>query len=180
MNQVNVVEEMQVVVSKVAAKLGRPVYYMFGHPVEIVNRLQEMTNSPSEKDKKFPLVVLFTDIAIPRNQTIGFYGKAKLQIIIANYTEQNYDSPDRLANNFKPILQPIKEELLNQISRHKQFTFEEAVEFTEIERYFWGKQGLYGNTGNEFNDFIDCIELKDVSVTIKNNICSPTLSNHLN
>ncbi len=57
---VYIVEEMEAVVAKVntaltAASFGTPpVYYMYGHPKEITNRLQELSNSPTEGNKKFP------------------------------------------------------------------------------------------------------------------------------
>lgn len=171
---VNVVEEIGQVVTKVNDKLNESddwdytVHYMYGHHIEINSRLQEMTQSPVKKNERFPLVILFTDISVEKNQPIGYYGNARLNMVVANITDPNYIASDRLENNFKPILQPIKNELINQIKRHKQFSFEGLVEYTEIERFFWGKTGLYGNTANEFNDYLDCIEIKNLKVNIKN------------
>lgn len=171
---VYIVEHMAEVVAKVNTKLlpklGKEIYYMYGHPLELVNRLSEMTQSPVHGNKKYPIVLLFTDIPIVKDK-VGYYGDARLQIVIANITEPDYDAPKRLETNFKPILQPIKVELLEQLSRHRQFTHEGELQYTEIERYYWGKAGLYGNTGNIFNDFLDCIELQDVLITVKNFIC---------
>lgn len=161
-------EEVQTIVSKITIT---PLYYMFGHPLEVVDRLQELTNSPTEKDKKYPLIALFADIPIDKRKPIGFYGSAKLTIIIATLTDPKYTAEQRIEKTFKPILQPIKEQLVNLIYRHKQFSFEDELNYTEIEHYYWGKQGLYGNVGNIFNDYIDAIELKDIEVLIKNKIC---------
>jgi hypothetical protein len=119
---VNIVEEMGLVVAKAAAKLNISIYYMYGHQVEVTSRLQQLTESPVHKDKKFPLVVLFTDIFVNRSLT-GFYGTAKLQMVVANLTSPDYTAPQRLESNFKPVLQPIKDELIRQIQRHPQFTF---------------------------------------------------------
>lgn len=158
--------------------LEQRIYFMFGHPLEIVARLQELTKATGpSRGKKYPLVALFTDIPVVKDVN-GFYGRAKLQMVIANITEQNLTAAQRLAKNFKPLLQPIKEELLLQISQHVQFTEPGELFYTEIERYYWGKNGLYGNTGNIFNDFIDCIELRDIQVTVKNKICT-TIKNNL-
>ncbi len=172
---VYIVEDMAAIVAKVntaltAASFGRAVYYMFGHPLEIVTRLQQLSQSTTQKDKKYPLVALFTDIPVVHKP--GFYGEAKMNIIIATLTKPEFTAPQRLQNNFKPILQPIKDELLNQIDRYTGFTHEGELSYTEIERYYWGKQGLYGNNANVFNDYIDCIELQNVTVTLKlNNLC---------
>lgn len=176
---VEVVEEMQTVVDKTRSAMGVnfKLYYMFGHPLEIVSRLQEMSASPKSKDKKYPLIALFTDIAVDRNDPVGTFGRAKLNLIIATLTEPSYTASDRLEKHFKPILQPIKEELLEQVSKHIQFTFEEMPTYTEIERYYWGRGGLFGNSANIFNDRIDCIEIQNLEVIIKNKICSTAHKN---
>lgn len=167
-----IVEEMAAVVAKVntalaAANFGRTVYYMYGHVKEISSRLQELSNSPTEKNKKFPLIILFTDIQIDKDKP-GFYGSAKLRMLVANITVPTYISEDRTEQNFKPILHPIKEELLKQIGEHQQFTYPEELRYKETDMYFYGSQI---NDKNQFNDFIDAIELKDIQVNITNKIC---------
>lgn len=172
MEDVFIVEEMALVVAKVneSEQLPSNILYLYGHPLEIVSRLQSMTSSPTLKNQKFPLICLFTDIPI-RKKIPGHYGSALLQMIIAVQTDASYSSEQRTEKNFKPVLHPIKQELLKQIERHKQFTFPDEMEYEEIDRYYWGKQGLYGNTANIFNDYIDCIELKDIRINIKNKFC---------
>ncbi len=177
--QVYIVEEVGAVVAKVdqalqAKSFPHRVYYMFGHPVEIANRLLELSNSVEDKNKKFPLVCLFTDVRVTRNQPEGKFGTASLHLIIVNITDQHYTAQQRLDNNFKPVLQPIKTELIKQLSRHKQFSFDQDSEFIEIERYYWGREGLHGNVNNMFNDFIDGIELPRLKVVIDKKICSPS------
>lgn len=169
---VYIVEEIGTVVQKVntaltAASFGKTVYYMYGHAKEIVKRLQELSNSITQKGKKFPLIILFTDVPIERNVT-GFYGSARLRMLVANITDPNYISEKRTEVNFKPILHPIKEELIKQISLHTRFTAEAELEFTETDMYYYGSQI---NDKNIFNDYIDAIELKNIKVNIKNKIC---------
>lgn len=169
---VYIVEEMAEVVAKVntaltAADFGKTVYYMYGHVKEISSRLQELSNSPTEKDKKFPLIILFTDIQIDKD-TPGFYGSARLRMLIANMTQPEYISTQRTDLNFKPVLHPIKEELLKQIGEHQQFTYPDELRYKETDMYFYGSQI---NDKNQFNDYIDAIELRDIQVNIKNKIC---------
>lgn len=165
-----IVEEMEAVVAKVNTALTdanfgtTPVYYMYGHPKEIAIRLQELTNSPTEANKKFPLIILFTDITIDRS-LVGFYGSTSLRMLIANFTLPEYTSVQRTNINFKPILHPIKKELLNQIDRHAQFTYEDELEYKETDMYYYGCQI---NEKNIFNDHIDAIELRDIKLNIKN------------
>lgn len=165
-----IVEEMEAVVAKVntaltAANFGTtPVYYMYGHPKEIAIRLQELTNSPTEAHKKFPLIILFTDIAIDKS-LIGFYGSTSLRMLIANFTLPEYTSVQRTDINFKPILHPIKKELLKQIDLHDRFTYEDELTYKETDMYYYGSKI---NDNNVFNDRIDAIELRDIKLNIKN------------
>jgi hypothetical protein len=167
---VYIVEEMEAIVAKVntaltAASFGTtPVYYMYGHPMEIANRLQELSNSPTEGHKKFPLIILFTDITIDRS-LIGFYGSTSLRMLIANFTLAEYTSVQRTEINFKPILHPIKKELIKQIERHNQFTYEDELTYKETDMYYYGSEI---NKQNVFNDRIDAIELRDIKLNIKN------------
>jgi hypothetical protein len=167
---VYIVDEMAVVIAKVntaltSASFGYgPVYYMYGHPMEISNRLQELTASPTEAHKKFPLVILFTDITIEKGAE-GFYGSTKLRMLVCNITDPNYISEQRTELNFKPIIHPIKDELIKQISMYKQFTFEGELKYKETDMYYYGSQI---NNNNVFNDRIDGTELRDIELNINN------------
>lgn len=170
---------MAAVVSKVDqvifSSLGVHVYYMYGHVSEIVDRLKSMNASPDHKDKKYPLIALFQDFKVVRGEKLSMYGSASLNIIIATLTQPQYLAEQRYTLNFKPVLYPIYNELLNQLSLHAQFYFKHPIQHTEIDRLYWGKEGLYGNNGNIFNDYIDAIEIQNLQVEIKNKICSPHL-----
>lgn len=165
-----IVEEMAAIVAKVNTALTAtsfdttPVYYMYGHPMEINNRLVELSGSPTEGHKKFPLIILFTDITIDRS-LIGFYGSVSLRMLIANFTLPEYISEQRTEINFKPILHPIKKELINQIDRHARFTYEDELTYKETDMYYYGSQI---NNKNVFSDRIDAIELRDINLNIKN------------
>lgn len=168
MAQVYVVEQMAEIVARVnialtAASFGKTVYYMYGHPKEINQRLQELSNSPTEKSKKFPLIILFTDIEIDKSIP-GFFGSAALRMLVCTITEQNYTAVQRTENTFKPVLHPIKNELINQISKYEKYTYEGELQYKETDMYFYGSQF---NDKNIFNDFIDAVQLRDIRVNIK-------------
>jgi hypothetical protein len=154
------------------SKLGKHIFYQFGHPLEIVANLQAMTTVTTQ-NQKYPLVALFTDILVDKNKD-GFYGDARFTILIATLTKREYKAPERKEVNFKPLLQPIKTEVLKQLGRVRQFTTPGEIKYKEIEHYFWGSAGLYGSNKNIFNDLIDAIELRDIQVTVKPKIC-PTI-----
>jgi hypothetical protein len=93
-------------------------------------------------------------------------------MIIANITEPQLITEQRYEKNFRPVLYPIYQELLRQIASPSQKTFfvedEELIAHTKIDRVNWGKQGLYGGAANTFNDFLDCIEIKDLQIKFFN------------
>jgi hypothetical protein len=145
------------------------IQFMYGHPLEIVKRLQEQSGSTTGSSSKFPAIILFADFKIERGARLDMYGTTKLNLIIANDTQPQFYAEDRYRENFIPILYPIYTEFMIQLRNHKQFEFksQDEIKHTLIERLFWGREGLYGNVGNEFNDFIDCIEIQNLEITIR-------------
>ena len=151
------------------------IHYMYGHPIEVMTILAEMSNGKTDKFNKFPAVILFQDF----NEEFGdqnVHCKASgLNLIIATATQQELVSAQRYTNNFKPILYPIYFELIKQIAKYPGFDvkFRDAqqLQHTKTDRVYWGKNGLYGNSGNVFMDFIDAIEITNLSINIKKQNC---------
>lgn len=164
---VYIVEEIKSCVDRTRVRYKKDLFYMYGHPLEIVNRLQVLSTSKTKQLQQFPLIALFTDIPLVVNTT-GIYGTANLKLIIATSTKPEYSSEERLENTFKKILYPIQDIFLDEVYKHRQFTYELDLAYTTTDRFFWGKTGLYGNEGNMFNDYIDAIEISNLIVNIKN------------
>lgn len=188
MKPIYVVDVMRDVVSNVSTKLTAgfkeidskidAVHYEHGHPVEIINKLNEKNEVQEFKFKRYPLVALFQDFPEKVSDKSGIQFEVSLHLIIARITDNDYDATKRYTENFKPFLYPIYFELLNQIhlssfGRWKPFLTKapELIEHTKIDRLYWGKEGLYANEGNVFNDFIDCIEIKDLKLLINIKNC---------
>lgn len=155
------------------AAIGSPVAqdissirYMYGHPVELVDTLKELTNSRTEKYSIWPVIMLFTDIAESHGITGGYPIEYTLNMVIATYTDPNYKADTRRVRNFVPILQPIYEQLLESIAASSELTAypARAIIHTKTDRYYWGKTGLNGNTGNQYNDCIDAIEINNLRI----------------
>lgn len=150
-----------------------PVRYDYGHSKEIAKRLQELTQSATFANQKFPLVILFTDITIDHNIP-GFYGWVNLHILVCNVTDPNYTAEQRTDNNFIPILHPIKNELLNQLQKHIGFSWPQEPTYQETDCYFYGS---LLNGANVFNDYIDAIELRNVRINLHYEICESATTN---
>jgi len=151
------------VVTGPPASGGKKPYYLYGHPLEIVNILSEKSSNNTLKFEKFPLIVLFQDFP----ETITLAGRdVSLNLAIITDTRQDYYAADRYTNTFKTILYPLWDLLIEYMKRNSnidQVTFD----YQKTDRLFWGKHGLYGNDGNIFNDFVDAIEIENLKLHIK-------------
>jgi hypothetical protein len=149
------------------------VHYLHGHPKEILQSLVELSKGPVSKFSRFPLIALFQDFPERMGAAAGYYTDADLHLIIAMGTEQNYTAGDRYLKNFKPVLYPIYFELLKQIRLSRKFEVITGDQYphVKIDRLFWGREGAWGNEANTFDDKIDCIEVKELKVRRKPQIC---------
>jgi len=144
---------------------GDAPYYLYGHPVEIVNILSKKTNNSTLKFKKFPLIVLFMDFAEdvqPEGRNVS------LRLAIVTDTKPTFYTADRYTNTFKTVLYPIWE-LLHQAILDSNYIDSVSLAYAKTDRPYWGRQGLYGNEGNIFNDFVDAIEIDNLEITINEN-----------
>ncbi|PKN16511.1 MAG: hypothetical protein CVU66_00745 [Deltaproteobacteria bacterium HGW-Deltaproteobacteria-23] len=165
-----IVERTSAKVQHDYAATGLKCFYQHGHPLEIVESLQEMTLNPKSSETKYPLIALFQDFTEKKGLN-NSDGELKLNLIIANLTSPQLKAPDRYAQNFKPILIPIYDEFLKQIAKSRYFREDNPIKLlhTKIDRLYWGRSGLFGNQKNLFNDYIDCIEIVDLQLNLKQN-----------
>lgn len=171
-----IVDIMKDIVSKVSAKLTpefklidefiTAVHYMHGHPKEIIETLAQKDKSDTLLFDKYPLIALFQDFPERYNNMVEAPNELTLHIIIARATRPEYKAAERYDNNFRPFLYPIYMELMKQIFVSGKFllTSSDNIRHTKIDRLYWGREGLYGNEANIFNDFVDVIEIRDLKL----------------
>ncbi len=177
--EVNIRKEMEAIVAEVDAALYSDgstkaafphVNFLAGHPIEIVEKIKRKLENPdvTVKEGRFPAVLLFLDIRKTKGKDPGYQARISFNMAIIRDTKPEYTSEQRDQYNFEPYLIPIYEELLNQIKLSTAFTITkmDQIDHEMYERYFWGKTGLYGNTGNEYDDFIDAIELQNIELLV--------------
>lgn len=166
-----IIDLFRTITAKVKTDLALPVLnYLHGHPREITQVLAELSKNPTASATKYPLIALFQDFEENRN---GDFIELKLQMIIAVLTDNKLTAPERYDVSFKPIIYPIYDELLNQIARSTYFAEAtiKQIQHIKVDRLFWGRSGLYGSEKNIFNDYIDCIELKELKLKVKLKNC---------
>lgn len=151
------------------------VHYQYGHPLEIIKTLGQYDQGSTTKFDKYPLVAFFLDMPMQRGGNVGVYGEATVHIaIIRACKNPNHTAEERDVNNFKPILTPIYLELMKQIGYRGdlfQLVSPFQIPHKVTYRYYWGKQGLFGNEANIFNDWVDCIEIENLRLKINENYC---------
>jgi hypothetical protein len=158
---VSIIED---VVAKVRAKYdaeGEKPYYMHGHPQEIVRILSEKTASGQFKFKKFPAIILVQDFD---ETTAGEGIEADLNILIIEETKPEFEASERYTNSFLPVLYPLFDLFLDEYKKMPGIDLSPAnISYTKTDRVYWGRSGLYGNSANIANDFIDAIEVTNLS-----------------
>lgn len=154
------------IVADTAVRSGIPCFYQYGPPMEIIENLRAMTKDPTQTERKYPLIALFTDFRQRQGRIPGIESEVSLHFIIATLTDKNYTAPERIELNFKPILHPIFDAFAASIfkSGYYQMQTEKLMSRDIYDRLSWGKNGLYDATGNVFEDMIDCIEIVDLEL----------------
>lgn len=167
---INVVNVFGSIVENVRAEYDstnneKPIY-LHGHPLEIISTLQEYSKISSLKLKRFPMIALFEDFKGSDEEGI-FLIKSKLNVFIITDTSSKYKASERYINSFDAVLTPIYNLLIKYI-RESDLVFTQPSKpiCTPINHLYWGKNGLYGNEGNVFTDFIDAIEIVDLDFKV--------------
>jgi len=138
-------------------------FYMYGHRKEIANTLLEMNVDKVRKYQKYPLVALRMDIPEPYVNGIT---ELRLNIIIAAYTDKNWNAEERMTNVFKPVLYPLYKRFLEELWKGGEFFWQgsKIPDHTKIDRPYWGTAGTEGNVKYIFSDPLDVIEIIDLKI----------------
>lgn len=169
-NHTYIVDLFDDLAGETARLSGINLHFEYGHPMEIVEQIQKMRAKPSLR--RFPLLALLMDFDETKGERPDIQSTVSLNLIIATLTKPESTARQRYAETFKPKLYPIYEGLIDAIKRSGYFLIvNELIPHTKTDHVMWGKAGLYGNTEKTFNDFIDAIEINNLKLQIKNNIC---------
>jgi len=156
-------------VAEDGVSLIRTIDYQYGHRMELIQTLAQMDKSDEmARESKYPLVYLVQDFIETRGKIPGVYAEVSLNIIIAHQTSNTYKITDRMAKVFKPVLYPIYYTLLDKLADHVQINeySEDIIIHQKIDRSYWGTSTVGGNEANALNDYVDAIEINNLSLKI--------------
>ena len=82
-------------------------------------------------------------------------------MIIANLTDKNLYAEDRTTQSFKAVIDPIWEELQNQMRKCHKFDIgvDTEIEATKTDRYNWGRSQAFIELGQGSSDYIDASDI---------------------
>lgn len=158
------------IAGRVSERYGRHVEFQFGDWDYIANVLQVMSTSSTTSGKRYPIICLRSPYSETRD---GKSRVVSLELLIAVNTLKEYTNEQREATSFVEVLRPIYTLLMEEIGSHRMIKSNYAGmprhEYSENYRY--GRKGVEGADGKPFRDFIDAIEITNLSLTIKDLSC---------
>lgn len=147
------------------------VHFEHGHILEVVETINERAKMEATRYSNYPLVVLVQDYKSAMFPALGVQEKATVRMLILNFTDAAKKAEDRKRDNFEPILWPIYERLVIELQNHPSFFNYSEPAHTKTDHYFWGREGVLGNTGGIFGDWVDCVEIENLELKIKTKTC---------
>lgn len=146
--------------------------YTFGNGQYVKDRLDELSETPKGNEMKFPLIALFCPFKETRNDP-NYYSKAKVNILIACSTKQQWSNEQRREYSFAYILRPIYRRLIEVLKRDNRldFGYKNIVPHEYSENYSYGRYGAHTGTGEKVSEPIDAINITNLELTVKNFNC---------
>lgn len=149
-----------------------PINYTFGNAQYVKDKLDLLSKTPKGNEMKFPLIALFCPFNEQRN-TPDYYSKAKVRILIAYSSVQDWSNEQRRETSFECILRPIYRRFIEALKEDGRFDFgyNEQVKHEYSENYSYGRYGAFTGTGEEVSEPIDAINITNLELTVKKPNC---------
>lgn len=160
------------IAARMQAICGFPLFYEWGHQPEIAQKLTNLDKSKTMKSQKYPLLWLVMDFKEGKGANWDVYSKTTLSFVLAVDTDPNYTEQQRRDKSFLPKLLPMYQAFLQALGESVSFRkpYAPGIKHDFALRPYWGN----GNNHNLFNDFVDCIEITNLSLDVKQKQCLPS------
>lgn len=159
------------VVTNVATKLNRQIFYDYGKLKEIVRRLIAKGGGKTTKEK-YPLVWLVFNYGEDYGDTDEYCKLEDITIMICELSDDKMSTPERIAAKFIPTLYPIYQAFINELGDSGLFDHTGEIDFKhrKIDCPFWNEDMKAGDN-NQFADFIDAIQIRGLKLTVNQATC---------
>lgn len=158
------------VVKATAKALGRNISYLYGDWDYISNILTRWNGSPETAALKYPIICLYSPYQESRSvESAKERSTANLELLILCNTQKNYLNEERDAITFGEVLRPIYQEFIGQLMKDRRIVrnYSGMPTHTYTENYRYGRLGVLTSENRPFRDFIDAIEISNLSLTFK-------------
>jgi hypothetical protein len=150
--------------------IGKPVFYFFGHTMEINNTLSSYSATDEFRNQKYPAIFLIMDFAEKRDTKPDVEVETMLQLLIVAESAKDDRAADRYEKVFKPVLYPIYETFIKKLQCDSRTwtPLSGLISHEKIDRpLISGLQvKVVNGTKNLFNDCLDAIEIANLQLTI--------------
>lgn len=149
------------------------INYVFGNSQYVYDRIAELTKTQHGLDIKYPLIALFTPVNQLRNSP-KYYARTEINLLIAVDTRKEWNNEERKVHSFDHRLKPIYEAFLKGLKKDGRIEvpYDGVFPHEYSDNYSYGRYGAYTGDGKQLPDFIDAIDIKKLTLTIKNLKCT--------
>lgn len=144
------------------------INYTFGNAQYVKDRLDELSETAKGNEMKFPLIALFCPFNEQRNSP-DCYTRAKVRVLIAHSSIQQWSNEQRLETSFRNVLRPIYSSFLEALKEDGRldFGYDEQIAHEYSENYSYGRYGAYTGTGEQVSEPIDAINISNLELKVK-------------
>lgn len=151
--------------------IGYTSKFSYGHYADVVKELKQIDGAINGY-VKYPLIWLVMDYVEKTTEALDEECELhNIQILIVCDTDANYSMTERMNVSFKSKLYFIYKQLLKEIVHSGYFkqSVVSKLSFEKIDRPYWGGGGENGSNGaaNLFSDYVDAIQIRNLSLNLK-------------
>lgn len=159
------------VVMSIEGKSKPEISYIFGDAQYIKDQLDEYSKVTGVE--KLPLIALFTPVKEKRG-LMDVACEAKVNILIACSSRQEWDNNERKEYSFENVLRPIYNAFMDAIRHCPQIevNYDGSIPHVYSENYSYGRYGAYTASGDAVSEPIDAINISDLVIRIKTPNCN--------
>jgi len=169
----NIIDIISEVCKSTGKCIGKEINFLFGDTVYINTILKTYSKSANINGLKFPLIALHTPFVEKRGYNKQFEAESELSLTIAVKTLSGYTNEKRLNESFKKQLHPMYKAFMDSYLNHKLIydNYDDTIPHLYRERYDLGSRGAMDSKGKTLDDLIDAIELENLEIKVKKEIC---------
>lgn len=146
--------------------------YVFGNSLYVKERLDELSKTVDGSSAKLPMIALFCPI-IESREDPDCQASAKVRVLIAASSLQQWSNEERREYSFENVLRPIYNSFIEALIADDRldFGYRDFVKHKYSENYSYGRYGALDSSGEAVSEPIDAINITDLELKINKKTC---------